>query len=212
MKLGPALTTAIVAALIVSACSIGRPIPSATTYSIEAGVPAAPLPGRPWPERLRVARVRVAAPYDKASLVYRLSSVRFVSDPYHAFLADPGPMLSSGIVQWLAAAGQFTSVEGPGVAVPTAWVLETGVSQLYGDFQRDADPAAVMSIQFAVVDQTTAHPNVRYEGTITRRVSLARASPEDLVQGYGTAFGQILSELSTELESRLAVDAGAARR
>src|SRR6202044_2329156 len=91
------------AVLIISACSFGRPIPTATTYSIEprtTGAAAHP----PHLVRLRVQPVRVAAPYDRPPLIYRLSPVRYISDPYHAFLADPGPMLSYRIADWLTAA------------------------------------------------------------------------------------------------------------
>jgi hypothetical protein len=47
------------------------------------------------------------APYDGVDLVYRTSAVRYVSDPYHAFLAEPGPMLSSRISEWLNGTGLF---------------------------------------------------------------------------------------------------------
>lgn len=188
------------AALIVSACSIGRPIPTATTYSIESP-PAAPDAAKlSHPERLRVERVRVAAPYDGTALVYRLSAVRYVSDPYHAFLADPGPMLSNRIAEWLAAAGLFKAVDGPGGAAPAPWVLEATVTELYGDFEAGGDnPAAVMSIRFTIIDEGSARAKAAYERTITRRISLSSASPEALVRGYGTALAQILSQLSVDL-------------
>jgi uncharacterized lipoprotein YmbA len=187
-------------ALIVSACSIGRPIPTATTYSIESP-PAAPDAAKPpHPERLRVERVRVAAPYDGTALVYRLSAVRYVSDPYHAFLADPGPMLSNRIAEWLAAAGLFKAVDGPGSAAPAPWVLEATVTELYGDFEAGGDnPAAVMSIRFTIIDEGSARPKAAYERAITRRISLPSASPEALVRGYGTALAEILSQLSVDL-------------
>ncbi|HXC79320.1 MAG TPA: hypothetical protein VNU19_19985, partial [Candidatus Acidoferrum sp.] len=122
-------------AVIVSACSIGRSIPTATTYSIEPSPAALAIPKLPHPERLRVERVRVAAAYDRTALVYRLNAVRYVSDPYHTFLADPGPMLSNRIAEWLAAAGLFKAVDAPGGAAPAPWVLEATVTELYGDFE-----------------------------------------------------------------------------
>ena len=76
-------------ASLITACSIGRPAPAITTYGIEPR-PAASEPLKPVStERLRVARVRVSAPYDRTALVYRLNAVRYISDPYHAFLSDP---------------------------------------------------------------------------------------------------------------------------
>jgi cholesterol transport system auxiliary component len=196
MRFKPVVVVCI--ALIVSACSIGRPIPAVTTYSIEP--PAAPdAPKPPHPERLQVERIRVAAPYDGTALVYRVSAVRYIADPYHAFLADPGPMLSNRIAEWLAAAGLFKAVDGPGGAARAPWVLEATVTELYGDFREGSDPAAVMSVRFAVIDQTSARPKLPYERTFTRRISLSSASPEALVRGYGTALAEILSQLSVDL-------------
>jgi cholesterol transport system auxiliary component len=188
--------------LIVSACSIGRPIPIATTYSIEPPPASADALKPPHPERLRVERVRVAAPYDRTALVYRMSAVRYIPDPYHAFLADPGPMLTDRIAEWLAAAGLFGAVDGPGSAAPASWLLEATVTQLYGDFAPGGDgPAAVMSIRFTITDEGSARPKVVYERSLSRRSSVSSASPEALVLGYGTALADILTQFAADLRN-----------
>jgi cholesterol transport system auxiliary component len=189
-------------ALIISACSIGRPIPTATTYSIEPRLASLAVPQRPHLERLRVERVRIAAPYDRTALVYRLSAVRYISDPYHAFLADPGPMLSNRIAEWLGAAGLFKAVDGPAGAAPAPWVLEATVTELYGDFEVGGDtPAAVMSIRFTIIDEGSARPKLAYQSSLSRRVPVSSASPEALVLGYGTALTDILTQVATELSN-----------
>ena len=189
-------------ALIVSACSIGRPIPTATMYSIEPSPAALAVPKPPHPERLRVERVRIAAAYDRTALVYRLNAVRYVSDSYHSFLADPGPMLSNRIAEWLAAAGLFKAVDAPGGAAPAPWVLEATVTELYGDFEVGGDnPAAVMSIRFTIIDERSARPKVVYERSLSRRVPVSRAAPEALVSGYGMALADILTQLATDLSN-----------
>jgi uncharacterized lipoprotein YmbA len=200
MRFKPVVVVGII--LIVSACSIGRPIPTVTTYSIEPPRAAPDAPKPPHPERLRVERIRVAAPYDRTALVYRLSAVRYISDPYHAFLADPGPMLSNRIAEWLAAAGLFKAVDGPGGAAPAPWVLEATVTELYGDFEAGGDnPAAVMSIRFTLIDEGSARPKVVYERSLSRRGAVSSASPEALVLGYGTALADILTQFSTDLSN-----------
>jgi cholesterol transport system auxiliary component len=189
-------------ALSISACSIGRPIPTATTYSIEPGPASPDTPQVLHPERLRVERVRIAAPYDRTALVYRLSAVRYISDPYHAFLADPGPMLSNRVAEWLGAAGLFKAVDGPAGAAPAPWVLEATVTELYGDFEAGGDtPAAVMSIRFTIIDERGARPKVAYQRSLSRRVQVASASPEALVLGYGAALTDILTLLATDLSN-----------
>jgi uncharacterized lipoprotein YmbA len=149
-----------------------------------------------------VERVRVAAAYDRTALVYRLNAVRYVSDPYHTFLADPGPMLSNRIAEWLAAAGLFKAVDAPGGAAPAPWVLEATVTELYGDFEAGGDnPAAVMSIRFTIIDEGSARPKVAYERSLSRRVPVSRAAPEALVSGYGMALADILTQFATDLSN-----------
>ena len=146
-----------------------------------------------------MGNVQVAAAYAGSALVYRLDDVRYAADPYHAFVADPGAMLGNQIAQWLDHAGPFSTVAQPGSTQPAAYVLEATVTELYGDFREGRAPAAVLTVQFALIDQTSARPKVTYERTITRRIELIHASPDALVGGYGTALAQILSQVTLEL-------------
>jgi uncharacterized lipoprotein YmbA len=148
--------------------------------------------------------VRVAAAFAGSALVYRLDDVRYASDPYHAFVADPGAMLGSRMAEWLDRSGPFSSVAPPGSAQPAPYVLEATVDELYGDFRAGRPPAAVLSIQFALIDQASARPKVMYERTIARRVNLPKASPDALVRGYGTALAEILSQVALDLSAQIA--------
>jgi len=62
--------------------------------------------------------------------------------------------------------------------------------------------AAVMAVQFVLVDQSGARAKTLYEGTISRRVELAQATPEALVRGYGQALSEILEQFVSDLEAR----------
>jgi cholesterol transport system auxiliary component len=186
-------------ALTLVACSIGRPIREPTTYIIDPSIDAAAPPAARRPETLRVGFVRVAAPYSGSALVYRLDDVRYATDPYHAFVADPGAMLDSRIAGWLERTGPFSHVIGPGSAQSAPYVLEMTVADLYGDFRRGQPPAAVMSVQFVLIDQAATRPKVTYERTIATRVALGNESPDALVRGYGTAFADILAQLAADL-------------
>ena len=162
-----------------------------------------PSAARP-PETLRIGFVRVAAAYAGSALVYRLDDVRYASDPYHAFVVDPGAMLGSRMAEWLERTDLFSAVATPGSAQPTPYVLEATVNELYGDFRAGAPPAAVLSVQFALIDQTSARPKVMYERTIAARVNLPKASPDALVRGYGTALAEILSQVAPDLSASIA--------
>ena len=187
-----------------AACSIGRPVPQATTYIIDAPaeMTSPSLPRRP--ETLRMGFVRVATAYAGSALVYRLDDVRYSSDPYHAFVADPGAMLGSRMAEWLDRSGPFSTVARPGSAQPAPYVLEATVDELYGDFRAGRPPAAVLSVQFALIDQASARPKVMYERTIASRVNLPKASPDALVRGYGTALAEILSQVAADLSAQIA--------
>ena len=186
-------------ALALAACSLGGPAPKATTYVVEPDVPAVGEGAKSRLETLRMGNVRVAAAFAGPALVYRLDDVQFASDPYHAFIADPGGMLGSRMAEWLESAGPFKTVVQPASARSARLVLEAIVTELYGDFRPGRQPAAVMTIQFALVELGGAGGKVTVERTISRRVALPQATPDALVRGYGRALGEILAELSLDL-------------
>jgi uncharacterized lipoprotein YmbA len=183
------------ASLTLAACAIGKPMPKTTTYVVDPPMAAAGSPSARRPETLRMGIVRVAAAYAGNALVYRLDDVQYTSDPYHAFIAEPGAMLANQMAAWLERSGPFETVALPGSTRPTRYVLEATVAELYGDFREGKPPAAVLAMQFALIDQAGARPQVVYESTIARRVDLPRASPDALVRGYGKALEEILSQL-----------------
>lgn len=194
------LTFAACAALSLAACSIGKPIPQANTYVVQAPLPEGTPSVASRTESLRIGEVRVAAAYASTALVYRMDDVRFVSDPYSRFIADPGAMLADQMAAWLGRAGPFTTVTDPESTLPAHYVLEATVPELYGDFRPGRAPAAVLSVQFALIDQSGARPKAVLERAIARRVELPQASADALVRGYGDALAEILGELRTELQ------------
>jgi cholesterol transport system auxiliary component len=185
------------ACVVIAGCSIGKPIPQATTYVIELPV-AAPAAAR-RPETLRMANVRVAAAFAGDALVYRMDEVRYTADPYNAFIAEPALMLGSRMAEWLDRAGPFQSVAQPDSVRAASYILEATVSDLYGDFRPGYAPAAVVTVQFALIDLMGAKSKVVLERTIGRRVAIQQATPDALVRGYGVALAEILLQLVPNL-------------
>jgi cholesterol transport system auxiliary component len=190
------------ACVVIAGCSIGKPIPQATTYVIE--LPAATPAAARRPETLRMANVRVAAAFAGDALVYRMDEVRYTADPYNAFIAEPALMLGNRMAQWLDRAGPFQSVVQPESVRGAPYILEATVSELYGDFRPGQAPTAVVTVQFALLDLTGARSKVVLERTIGRRVAVQEVSPDALVRGYGTALAEILAELQKDLERNIA--------
>jgi len=195
------LATAACAALILAACSIGQPIPQATTYVIEPPPPAAQSTKGQRPESLRMGTVQVVAAFSGNGLLYRMNDVTYVSDPYNAFIAEPDAMLGSRIAEWLDRAGPFKSVTQPGSLRHAPYVLEATVTELYGDFRAGQPPAAVLSVQFVLLDLSGARQQAVFERTISHRVDIAQPTPDALVRGFGTALAEMLTELSRALQA-----------
>jgi uncharacterized lipoprotein YmbA len=186
------------AVLVVAACAIGKPAPHATTYVVDPSDPP-PAPANRHPHGLRMGNVRVAPPFANNALVYRMDDVQFTPDFYNAFIAEPGPMLGASMAEWLDRAGPFKTVSQPGSPVSAPYALEAVVTELYGDFRPGRTPAAVMTVQFTLVDLTAPSPAVVLERFIGRRIDLPEASPHALVRGYGQALAEILAELSKQI-------------
>jgi cholesterol transport system auxiliary component len=179
-------------------------MPQPTTYIVDPPIASMPQSAPRRAEILRVGFVRVAATYAGSALVYRLDDVRYVTDPYHAFAADPAAMLDSRMAEWLDRTGPFSNVLPPGSVHPAPYVLEVTVGDLYGDFRAGRPPAAVVSVQFVLIEQTGPRPKVSYERTIARHVELPKASPDALVRGYGAALAEILSQVAADLSASTA--------
>jgi cholesterol transport system auxiliary component len=128
-----------------------------------------------------------------------MDEVRYTADPYNAFIAEPARMLGSRMAQWLDRAGPFQSVVQPESVRGAPYILEATVSELYGDFRPGYAPAAVVTVQFALLDLTGVRSKVVLERTIASRVNLPEASPGALVRGYGEALAEILLQLVPNL-------------
>lgn len=195
------IAIAVLLALALAACAVGKPIPQAQTYAIDR-LPAGPPMSR-GAVTLRVGKVRVVPAFAGKSLVARVDGVRYTSDFYHAFIAEPGELIGTRLAEWLDTSGPFRSVSQPGTRVPASHALETTVTELYGDFRSESAPTAVMTMQFTLLDLRGTSTVVALEQTLSRRVPLAESSPEALVDGYGEALESILRELAPELARAL---------
>jgi len=189
---------AVCIAVALAGCSIGSPLPSVSTYVVEPPPPPPAAVRRP--EALRMGNVRVAPAFDGHALVYRMDDVKFTADFYHAFIAEPGPMLGSRMAEWLDRSGPFKTVSQPGGMSPAPFALEAVVTELYGDFRAGHAPAAVMTVQFTLIDLSSPTSTVVLERFIGRRVELHQTEAEALVRGYGQALSEILTELSAQFQ------------
>lgn len=185
--------------LLLAGCAGSQPAPLRHSYLVQAArgePPAAPR----HDVSLKIVPLKVAAPFQGKSFVYRLSELRYEADPYHEFFTAPGPMLAGPVGEWLAASGAFRSVLPAASTLDGAYTLEGIVTELYGDYRDSAAPQAVVAIQFRLFE-TDAPSRVAYGRTLQQAIPLSTRNPEALAEGFRTGLGRLLQELERDLRA-----------
>ncbi|ADU63223.1 MAG: PqiC family protein [Pseudodesulfovibrio sp.] len=148
---------------------------------------------------LNVRRLAVSDLYNTREIIYQLADGRMESDFYNLYFITPGSMLTSELRDWLAASGRFSHIITPGSMVVPDLILEGAVNTLYGDFS-STPPAAVMSMQFFLVDESTPDNTILFSKNYTQRIPLSQPTAQELVQalteGTRTIFTQLESDLA----------------
>jgi cholesterol transport system auxiliary component len=147
---------------------------------------------------LMVRRLSVSDLYNTRELVYRTDGERIDSDFYNMFFVTPSSMLTTELRRWLDESGLFTHVIEPGSMAVPGLTLEGMVNALYGDYSGDR-PAAVVEMQFFVVDESTADNAIVFSGSYTQRMPVADADPQTLVKAMTQGVERIYASLETDL-------------
>lgn len=148
--------------------------------------------------RLRFGPVEVSPRYAGRELVYRMTENNYVQDHYHRFLVDPSTMLSEEIGRWLKAAGLFEQVLRRADRLEPDYILQASIPALYGDFTRKP-PVAVMAIEFTLLRDRPAGPELILHQAYRRAPPLSEKSPPALVKGFDQALRDILTEFEKDL-------------
>lgn len=197
----PAALTALaglIAATALAACSLSRPPVERTTYLLTAPREAPAVPA-PKPVAVKVRAMRAAPLYERREFLYRVDGERVRSDFYNEFAEAPESMLTAAVTAWLKNAGVFASVVEPGVPVDAPYALDGTIVALYGDARDPAKPAGEVAVQFYLVKQSGAGPELVYDRMLRSRVDLPTGDAQALAAGYSKALTQILTQLEQDL-------------
>ena len=188
--------------LLAAGCSLKKQYPAKHSYVIEAQrvgeARAATASGV-----LRIRNLQVAAPFEGKGFVYRNSGLGYQTDFYHEFLVAPRALLTEQTRQWLGTSGLFRFVLDSASKADATHNLEGNVSALYGDYRDAASPKAVLVVEFFLVNEQSASPEIVFHQSYRREVPLENRAPETLAKGWGKALEQILTGLEHDLTSAL---------
>ncbi|MFW5870797.1 MAG: ABC-type transport auxiliary lipoprotein family protein [Candidatus Sumerlaeota bacterium] len=152
---------------------------------------------------LSVRNIRVSDTFDGANLVYRTGEFEWRSDYYNHFFIPPHSMLTGAVREALADSGLFSQVLSDGSILGPTHFLEGSVTSMYGDFSRKESPAAVLEMEFLLLDDRGGSPSVLLEKAYRSRLPLQETTPEALVDGLGRGFTQIMQELQQDIVNAL---------
>ncbi|MGE4423296.1 MAG: ABC-type transport auxiliary lipoprotein family protein [Pseudodesulfovibrio sp.] len=198
MKRYHILVALLVTALAASACVKLGSKPLEKRYYQISPVRTAQKADAPRNILLMVRRLAISELYNSRELVYRAAGERVESDFYNMFFVNPASMLTTELRRWLRESGEFSHILEPGSMVVPTLTLEGTINALYGDYSGD-QPAAVVEMQFFVVDESTADNAIVFSGSYTERVPVADADPQNLVKAMTQGVEQVYAALETDL-------------
>jgi cholesterol transport system auxiliary component len=147
-----------------------------------------------------IRSLRVAAPFDDRSLVYRVGDFSYNADPYAEFLVSPADSLRPPIRSWMRQSDLFRTVVEPGSALKPNTMAEITILELYGDFRRPPEPTAVLTLRYVLLDSPEGIPGkLVFEEEYSRRVLLKGRNANALMVGWNEALTQILAQLGSDL-------------
>lgn len=147
---------------------------------------------------LKIRRLSVSDLYNTRELVYREAGGRIDSDFYNMFFVTPGNMLTTELRKWLGASNLFAHIIEPGSMVVPGLTLEGVINSLYGDYSTDT-PAAVVEMQFFVVDESTPDNVIVFSRTYAQRIPLEQPDPQQLIQAMTKGVQTIFTDLEKDL-------------
>lgn len=147
---------------------------------------------------LKVRRLSISDVYNTRELIYREPEGRIEADFYNMFFVAPADMLTTELRNWLRQSNLFAHIIEPGSMVIPGLTLEGVINSLYGDYTTDS-PAAVVEMQFFVVDESTARNVIVFSNTYMERIPISQPDPRELVRAMTRGVETIFTNLETDL-------------
>ncbi len=178
-------------AVVLTGCSI-LPRSKPRDFLLDPGAPPS-FSAMRSKSTIAVDFVDVATPFAGGGFVYRVSNSGWETDAYNRFLIGPAQMTTSILRNWLTESQLFREVSTPGDGGGQTYLLNAGVTELYGDFQNPFAPVAVMTMRFQVVRANSRQ--IVMQTTFTQTVPVSARTPEALIEAWNEALRMNLTAL-----------------
>jgi len=199
-----ALLSLLMAALLAGCMgqALERPAPERRFYTIAVARPQSAPPSQARTV-LKVRPLRISPAYQDREMVYRMDDTRYVSDYYNAFFVQPATSLTQLTQDWLGRSGIFGNVVNATSMVVDTHLLEGMINTLHADFRDQANPKAVLAIQFFLLKNKNEDYSVIFSKNYHREIPFTPGTDTAgaLTEAYGKALAEILGELETDLRT-----------
>ncbi len=178
--------------------------PPVQTYTLDPPVPSVAV-DRAGAVVVSLARVRVAPPYAGTSFVYRMGGHRIERDPYAAFAAPPGWMLTSAIRGYIRHADFIRDVVEPGSEVPVVLLIEAEANELCADLPEGGEATAKLTLQFRVFAPASGTTPERelLRKTYARSQPLAARDSAAIAEAWNRELSEIADAFLADLRPLL---------
>lgn len=151
---------------------------------------------------LRVNEFRVAPQYEGRGFKYRMDDLTFQSDFYNEFFILPGQMIAEETRQWLDQAGIFGDVEGGTGTLPSSYILEGTILDLYGDYRSEV-PRGVLAIEFVLLRDVRGRREVIFKKSYRQEQPASGRSAKELAGAWNEALFSTLEEFEKDLQEKV---------
>jgi len=151
-------------------------------------------------EYLKIVRVRVNPEYFHQDFNYKISDIQFQNDYYNQFYKPVGIIVYAELYKWLSNSGLFKQVLSPNSIIESRFYIYANIVDIYADFTGPT-PRSVLNMQFFLIDESGAQPELVYTNVYRQDVALADSLPPAIVEGWSTGLKNIFTDFQKDLSS-----------
>lgn len=185
---------------LLSACNLSKPYPARDLYAFDVRSPDRSVAAGSGGV-LRVQPVQMTEPYGEEMFHYRVGPARFETDYYANFVDEPGRLITSELIEWLAQTGEYSAVVDASSTVDTNRSVQLVIRELYGDRSGPGPEQAVVAARLFLLDESKVETKVLLSRDYREVEPVSGDGGDALVEAWGTALGRIFEQAAADISS-----------